>query len=222
MFMWCYDVVLVKPLRQLYFYGPAWSKYGGWAGKLNKDICYEMTGIESGFWARPDNQAECFLLIERHFASFNITVVTLLYFVALGYAVWNVKKLICSRCCHNRKDDREVVYVLPSDFFRNCTGSGAGPPPPPPPPPSSSSIHWNNNNNSNNNNRSNCLHQQQQQQQQQQQEAENIIYRHEPSFERSSVHDTSSSSSSSSSRRGGGDSNSGRHQRLNVFDAEAL
>ena len=68
-------------LRQLYVHGPRWS--GFWGGAELSDICAELTGAPSRFWAHHTQQ--CLELVDRRVESVRLMV----RFVAVVGLLWH-------------------------------------------------------------------------------------------------------------------------------------
>lgn len=83
-----YDKLITEPLRLFYFVGP-W-----WGNAPTTEICYELTGVKASWWAENDDRmAECAALLERHFVSWDVTIMTVLYVTTLTFLLVN---LMCS------------------------------------------------------------------------------------------------------------------------------
>lgn len=84
-FFGIWNLVITKPLRLFYFMGPIWRN------KPYYDICAQMTGVKSTDWIK--NPDACFEKLEQDFVSWDITVLTVSYFLVLyfivAYTLWN-------------------------------------------------------------------------------------------------------------------------------------
>lgn len=80
-------------LRALYFDGPTLGGYGFWGGADRFDVCHDMTGVDSSFWAR--NVDECGTMLERRFHAFLIGSGAALAATALVYAVGYLSFYLC-------------------------------------------------------------------------------------------------------------------------------
>lgn len=70
-------VLVVDPLRTLYFYGPNVHGYGFWGGVEAADACAQLTGVSALVW---DVQTvACHDLLERNFFSFSVVVMAAVY-----------------------------------------------------------------------------------------------------------------------------------------------
>lgn len=69
------EVCVAMPLRALFQRGPAWL--GGWQGKVNEDVCAEITTSPASFWVH--HPEECTSMIEKKFQSFFVV------FQVVGY-----------------------------------------------------------------------------------------------------------------------------------------
>jgi hypothetical protein len=88
----CYEMAIVSPLRQLYFYGPTMSQFGFWGGMGAPDICQTITPITVSFWqAHPE---DCIVEIEKKFISFRVSVELIIYFLML-YKLYRFCNLLC-------------------------------------------------------------------------------------------------------------------------------
>lgn len=101
-----YDVLLVKPLRQLYFFGPVILQYGFWAGMPNADICQTITHTPSSHWSNEGQQA-CANLVDNKFYSFRVLIESGVYFYCIArifLRVWNhAEDAICVTICKRAK-----------------------------------------------------------------------------------------------------------------------
>ena len=85
------NIIVVRPLAQLYLFGPTYL--GFWGGRQPDEICSQLTGINADHWNRDDrNLEDCLVHIEKHFNSWLVLGYTALYFaVLLSLAWWLVK-----------------------------------------------------------------------------------------------------------------------------------
>lgn len=90
---WIYYKTITEPLRLFYFIGPVW-------GNINSEqVCFELTGIDSGWWNKTsDRLDECHRLLNTKFHSFEVSIMCVLYFASLVFAIMY---LVC-RCCFLR------------------------------------------------------------------------------------------------------------------------
>jgi len=65
------QLLLVAPLRSLYFNGPAIMGWGGWGGMPPEDVCSQLTHVPAAVW-RMDaaHMMDCEQLLERKFNTF--------------------------------------------------------------------------------------------------------------------------------------------------------
>ena len=107
MFIWLlhrlHSLVLVNPLRTLYFNGPSLHGYGFWNGAQSTDICASLTGTSSLFWL--SQLGECDTLLDRHFHAFLITVQMGVYILFL----YNLCSLLWFRYCVLRPPIRALI-----------------------------------------------------------------------------------------------------------------
>lgn len=119
-----YDFLITKPLRIFYFEGPVWKS------QPSEEICFQMTGVESKFWS--NNMRQCQVEMERHFRSWDRTVLTVMYFSILTFVVirvlyWltgsrNIHQCHCTmpgNLCDSRLVTREELARLFSNSQNN-------------------------------------------------------------------------------------------------------
>lgn len=80
------DLVILRPLRNLYFDGPTILGVGFWEKLPQKDICSRLTGVSATFWDKADASKECKDLVSRKFDTFIVGAFT------VGY-IWVVYKV---------------------------------------------------------------------------------------------------------------------------------
>lgn len=87
---WIYYKTITEPLRLFYFVGPVW-------GNINSEqVCFELTGIDSGWWNKTsDRLDECHRLLNTRFHSFEVSIMCVLYFASLVFAIMY---LVCRYC----------------------------------------------------------------------------------------------------------------------------
>ena len=84
-----YDLLVTKPLRNLYFSGPVWKN------QRPEEICFQMTGVSANHWlATEDNMMTCLMELERGFKTWDTTVITSLYFFVM---IMVIGRVVC--CC---------------------------------------------------------------------------------------------------------------------------
>jgi hypothetical protein len=87
-----YDLIIVDPLRQLYYFGPGVAQFGFWGGMGATEMCQSLSPLSTSFWQQhPD---ECAILLETKFHSFRVTMELFIYFILL-YKVWCFLNLMC-------------------------------------------------------------------------------------------------------------------------------
>jgi len=85
-----FDLLITEPLRAFYFNGPIWWNLS------NEQVCFELTGVDGSWWKQtPDRYSQCESLLHTRFTSFEVTILCLLYFIAMGSLV---AYIVC-RCC---------------------------------------------------------------------------------------------------------------------------
>lgn len=85
----CMDVIMVWPLKELYFYGPWINGWGFWAGKENVEICAYLNPTTSQMhWIR--NIDECNILVEKHFSTFLVGVKFCMYQYIIYWCLYNI------------------------------------------------------------------------------------------------------------------------------------
>ncbi len=90
---WMYYITITQPLRVFYFEGPVWGNIAP------EQVCFTLTGVASDWWNKTDDRInECHRLLNTKFHSFEMTIICVLYFASLGFAVIY---FIC-RCCFLR------------------------------------------------------------------------------------------------------------------------
>ena len=80
-----YEKIIIKPLNNIYFKGP--SFLGFWEGKVNYDICAEVSGVSALFWEK--NTDECVHILSHKSAAF-VELVSFGLYVFLLYYVMNI------------------------------------------------------------------------------------------------------------------------------------
>ena len=80
-----YNVLILNPLRKLYFHGPTLNGWGFWGSKTRAQICYALTPTSELFWET--HRAECDLLIEQHFYGIQVSVESLLHVTLIYVAI---------------------------------------------------------------------------------------------------------------------------------------
>jgi hypothetical protein len=99
-----YDTLITRPLKRFYFMGPVWKN------EKPENICYSLTKTDASFWtATPENMDKCIETLEKNFKSWDVTVMTSLYFFVLTFV--SVKLLFC------------IFYPRPSTIC-HCHGEG--------------------------------------------------------------------------------------------------
>ena len=68
-------------LYELYRRGPFLNGFGFWCGKNDHEICAILTNVDSELWLR--NKDECNNIIQRHYESFEVTTICILFTVCL-------------------------------------------------------------------------------------------------------------------------------------------
>jgi len=75
------NILVVQPLKLLYFQGPAVLGWGGWGGLPIEDICAQFTQVSADLWK---NQREhCLALVDRKFTAVLVAVGCTAYFFTL-------------------------------------------------------------------------------------------------------------------------------------------
>ena len=108
-----YDLVIVSPLRKLYFFGPGTSQFGLWGGMGNTEICQSLSPLSTFFWQ--SHPEECNILLETKFYSFRVTIELLIYFTLL-YRLWCFLNLVCWFAICRRKVMQSPKQILSFDF----------------------------------------------------------------------------------------------------------
>lgn len=105
------NAILVRPLAQLYLFGPTYL--GFWGGRRPDEICSQLTGIDANHWNRDGrNLDDCLLHIENHFNSWLVLAYTALYFTILATACWWLVR------CRNRSSrSHELTIRLGPDYL---------------------------------------------------------------------------------------------------------
>lgn len=82
-FLAIFGLLLDRPMR--YFY-----RFGFWRGLPESDICASLSRYDSAFWTGPVNAAACADLIDRQVHSFDVWIVTAIYFACLGMTIFQL------------------------------------------------------------------------------------------------------------------------------------
>jgi hypothetical protein len=78
-FWWSYGKVVTNPLKLLYFIGPVWNNM------TPEKMCALLNPrMDEAWFLTPEGKAQCALIREREFVSFDAKVYTILYFMLLG------------------------------------------------------------------------------------------------------------------------------------------
>lgn len=88
---WLYEKTITNPLRVLYFNGFIW-------GNMPEDeICHSLTGVPAVWWSGdPEHMEKCIELLERKFHSWDVSVMSCMYFTLLLFVVLHV---LCTCFC---------------------------------------------------------------------------------------------------------------------------
>mgnify|MGYP000738782864 CR=1 FL=1 len=70
-----FDLLVIKPLRNLYFEGPTILGIGFWEKLPHKDICSRLTGVSATFWDKNEASRECKELLTRIVGLFTLAYV---------------------------------------------------------------------------------------------------------------------------------------------------
>ncbi len=71
-FMVMYSWLFIRPLANIYIYGPRWSHFGFFAGMKMEDICSEITTVGAAHWI--ENREKCLEIIDIKFQGFLLVV----------------------------------------------------------------------------------------------------------------------------------------------------
>ena len=85
-----FEMCVAVPLRALFHRGPSWL--GGWQGKMEEDVCAELTTSPASFWIR--HPEECTAMIEKQFQSFLVVFQVFVY----GYLLCTVVHILLRAC----------------------------------------------------------------------------------------------------------------------------
>lgn len=75
------NLLVVYPLRLLYFQGPTLFGVGGWGGLPVEDICAQFTQVSAELWKA--QREHCMALIDRKFKAMVVAFGCGVYFMAL-------------------------------------------------------------------------------------------------------------------------------------------
>ena len=80
-----YYYLIYTPLYSLYRKGPWFNGMGFWCGKSDHEICSYITHTDSQLWLY--NSEECLSLIHKHYESFEIIILIIIYAFTLHFII---------------------------------------------------------------------------------------------------------------------------------------
>lgn len=101
-----YTRLIVKPLRNLYLYGPSWI---GWQGLSSSQICASVTQFSELFWL--DHDQECQELITNKFEAYKISLESSLHFMCLFFLLRELYLILC--VCRKKHHLNQTNYSPP-------------------------------------------------------------------------------------------------------------
>lgn len=109
-----YELLIVKPLKKLYFTGPAVLQLGFWGGLGPTEICQTLSPLSNTFWQ--NHPTECFELMERRFEAFRVSLEIFIYFLLLYHLYLGLSNM-CVRAFFRRCGRRRPSHVRPLVFY---------------------------------------------------------------------------------------------------------
>lgn len=106
-FLYCVQILVLKPMYYVYRNGPSLHGFGFWYGQDDFTICSELSKAPYKHWEK--NPSECQSLIDIHFHSF----VSILFFVTYCYVLKLTIECIIrtcyKKCSDCKRNDKALV-----------------------------------------------------------------------------------------------------------------